>query len=150
MKNKSRTLWKIIWTVAFSLYLSYLLYLTFFSHFFGRGQFHRSLNLVPFRTIDQYLSIHYYGFAMINLLGNIAAFVPMGFLLPLITKKQVDIAKTVLFAGGISLMIEITQYTYGVGIADVDDLILNLAGAFLGYGLYKPCSNVISKFCAQK
>lgn len=150
MKNKSRTLWKIIWTVAFALYLSYLLYLTFFSHIFGRGQFHRSLNLVPFRTINQYLYIHYYGFAMINLVGNIAAFVPMGFLLPLITKKKVGIGKTFLFAGGISLMIEITQYTFGVGIADIDDLILNLGGAFLGYGFYKLCSNVIKKFYVQK
>ena len=144
--NKASALGKIILIILFIIYLSYLFYLTFFSHLYGREYFHRSINLIPFRTIYQYMTTSYNNkIVVINMLGNIAAFGPMGFLLPMVSKKFAGLWGTLLFAAGISLMIEITQYAFGIGAADIDDLFLNLAGGLLGYGIYKLVGMVYEK-----
>lgn len=68
--------------------------------------------------------------------GNIALFVPLPFFLlamrPLTSLKQV-----LLVAAGISLSVEITQFLLSIGVADVDDIILNTLGAFMGYFVAK-------------
>ena len=144
--NKAKAFWNVSIIIIFILYLLYLFYLTLFSHLYGRGYFHRSMNLIPFRTIHQYLYERYINkIVLINLLGNIAAFVPMGCLLPLVLKKSAGILGTLLLAGGISLMIEVTQYIFGVGAADIDDLLLNLAGGLSGYALYKLAGIIYKK-----
>jgi glycopeptide antibiotics resistance protein len=129
---------KVIAAFLFILYFSYLIYLTFFSHLYGRGYTHRSINLVPFRSIMEYATASYNQSSILtNLFGNIVAFAPMGFLLPWIFKKLSRFASIVLIAAGISVMIEIAQYIGGVGASDIDDVILNMAGGALGYLLYR-------------
>ena len=134
--HKARPFVKIIAVTVFILYLSYLFYLTFFSHLYGRGYFHRSMNLVPFMTIHSFLSSGYIRGILVNVFGNIAAFVPMGLLLPLVFSKSARLYRTLLIAFGVSLMIETVQYSLGVGAADIDDLMLNLAGGLTGYVVY--------------
>lgn len=138
VKQVNQRFFKIILIILFVMYLSCLFFLTFFSRIYGRGYFHRSMNLIPFKTIHQYMTANYNSnIVMNNLLGNIAAFVPMGFLLPLVRNKSAGLLRTLLFAAGVSLMIEITQYIFGVGSTDIDDLFLNLDGGLLGYAFYK-------------
>jgi len=135
--NKVKTFFEVTLIIIFFMYLSFLFYLTFFSRFYGREYFHRRMNLIPFGTISQYLSANFSSKIVVtNLLGNIAAFVPMGFLLPLVLKKSISFLKAVMFCAVVSIAIEMTQYAFGVGAADVDDLILNLTGGLLGYAVF--------------
>lgn len=131
--KKAGTYKRIIVIALFLLYLSCLFYLTFFSQLYGRGYFHRSMNLIPLETIRMFIASGHIRGILVNVFGNIAAFVPMGLLLPVAFKKSARLYRTLITTLGVSLMIEIVQYTFGVGAADVDDLMLNLAGGLTGY-----------------
>ena len=68
-------------------------------------------------------------------LGNIFTFLPFGFLvLPLVGGKQTGRAflLTVISGFFLSLTIELAQWAFGVGVSELDDLILNTFGVFLG------------------
>ncbi len=71
-----------------------------------------------------------------NLLGNLVGFIPFGFFLPLLVPWFRNGFK-ILFAGLLfSLGYEMMQLIFGLGIFDVDDLILNTAGCFAGYIIF--------------
>jgi glycopeptide antibiotics resistance protein len=133
-----RKLIKIIFIILFMLYLSYLIYLTFFSRLYGRAYIFRSINIIPFKTIIEFLTAKINTDIIVtNIIGNIAAFMPMGFLLPIIFKRLKTINRliaAILFA---TVSIEVIQYIAGVGATDIDDIILNLSGGILGYLIYK-------------
>lgn len=69
----------------------------------------------------------------INFIGNIFVFVPYGFLLPYLWRCSTG--KTVLYGALLSLTIEILQL-FLPRITDIDDLLLNTLGAFLGAWLF--------------
>ena len=71
-----------------------------------------------------------------DLVGNIVLFVPLPFFLLLFfgIKNQ---GRVMLIAFCMSLGVEITQYLLGIGVADVDDIILNILGAGAGILLLK-------------
>jgi glycopeptide antibiotics resistance protein len=90
-------------------------------------------NLVPFRTIFEYLSGYPWGMIVIaNLLGNIILFMPLGFLLPLVY-RPVSWKGVLGISVAFSLCIEILQLVLRAGASDVDDIILNALGGVLGY-----------------
>lgn len=70
-----------------------------------------------------------------EMLMNILVFVPLGFLLGL-TFKRLKWRGILLTGFGISLSIEIIQYFLRRGTAEVDDLIHNTIGCFIGYGIF--------------
>jgi glycopeptide antibiotics resistance protein len=72
---------------------------------------------------------------VVNFLGNIVAFLPMGLLPPHIVRRRTTIWQIALFSLAISLAIETGQFYSGRRVPDVDDLILNTVGGVLGYGL---------------
>ena len=72
---------------------------------------------------------------MINFVGNIVAFVPMGFMPPLIFKRSIKLRDVLVFSLCFSLLIESGQLISGRRVPDVDDLILNGLGGVLGYVL---------------
>ncbi len=75
---------------------------------------------------------------------NIILFLPFGFFLPLLYRKY-NRAIQVVFAGFLlSLSIEVLQM-FGMGTTDINDLITNTIGAFLGYGIYTVLSNITSQ-----
>jgi glycopeptide antibiotics resistance protein len=90
-------------------------------------------NFEPFRTIRQDLELGGSEF-VINVLGNLAAGLPMGLLLPSLLGRRCSWAKVAGLALAVSLLIESLQGISGRRVADVDDLILNTSGALLGYG----------------
>ena len=61
---------------------------------------------------------------LINIIGNIAMFIPMGIVWPICFKKIDTIAKTVLAGAGLSLLIEVTQLLFYERFSDIDDLLL--------------------------
>ena len=134
---------RVIGFIALSIYVGILGYLVFFSSEFGRDTTHVSqYNLVPFRTISNFIKYHeYVNFKtlMVNILGNVVAFVPLGVILPVVFKKKevyYYFHIVVLCAFLTSLIIEVTQIAMSVGAFDVDDLILNTFGAMIGYLVY--------------
>ena len=137
MKERTGKSISFIAKLLLVVYLLLLLYLTFFSSRFSRGIGLRGINLVPFTTISQYLSGYMTTKSIIiNLAGNIVAFMPFGFLLPLAYKVFRKFAKTVLLAFLLTILIEIGQYITSSGISDIDDIILNVLGGILGYILF--------------
>ena len=67
--------------------------------------------------------------------GNIVWFVPWGFLIPMMIKKD-KFVPAVLSGFAFSFLIEILQFTFKKGFFEIDDLILNTMGAIIGYFLY--------------
>ncbi|WP_328588356.1 VanZ family protein [Corynebacterium urinipleomorphum] len=55
---------------------------------------------------------------------------------------------TALVGGGFSLIIETWQFFFGLGYSDIDDLILNTLGAFIGAVLAKLCGPRFHPLCA--
>lgn len=90
-------------------------------------------NFVPFKTILPYLLGHKgLIIAGVNLIGNIALLVPIGFLFPYIypNLKWKNLPLIAIIAG---LSIELPQVALGVGIFDIDDILLNALGVLIGY-----------------
>ena len=108
-------------------------------------------NLIPFKVlIDTYKEVlvnGYVNYFIINFLGNIIMFMPIGFFIPLLWK--VSNRKVIIIGFCSSLFIEICQLSLTRG-TDVDDLILNTLGTMLGLLLYrllyKKFKNYIIKF----
>lgn len=98
----------------------------------------QSANTVPFRTINLYKKglERNNSNAEYNIWGNLLGFVPLGILLPLAFPWFRHGFKLLLAGFIVSLGYETTQLYTGLGIWDVDDLLLNTAGALIGYILY--------------
>lgn len=99
----------------------------------------RSINLIPFHSINQYLSgssdtIRRFAFG--NVIGNIVIFIPLGLYLPLF-KKDKRVLVNLLFIFFVSLVVEILQGLLGIGVSDIDDIILNSLGGGIGILGYK-------------
>ena len=73
---------------------------------------------------------------LINIIGNVTMFIPVGIVWPLCFKKLNTLGKTVLFGAGFPLLIEISQIPLYDRCSDVDDLILNTTGIFIGALIY--------------
>ncbi len=99
-------------------------------------------NLVPFRTISSQLSrIKTIPIIVIeNLAGNIAVFVPFGFLLPMGYEAVRKYLRTFLVGLVYILIIEVAQLICMLGAFDVDDIILNSIGISCGYVIFKMIS----------
>lgn len=106
------------------------------------------INLIPFRTIRQFwnllLGSHYQRHAFQNLIGNVVLFIPLGYLLPVNFPGLRRFWPTLLTSTLVIIAVELCQLFTLVGCCDIDDLILNLPGAAMGYGLYA----LSRKFCS--
>ena len=94
------------------------------------------LNLIPLRTILLYIRGTLSGALLfsdlvVNLFGNIAAFMPFGFFLPKLFPNLRQKKNFILTMIGIIGAIEIMQFVLRTGVCDIDDLLLNLFGAYL-------------------
>lgn len=91
------------------------------------------INLLPLVHLMDYPAFRD---TMLNLIGNITMFIPLGVVWPAVF-KELDTHKKVIAAGvGVSLCIEILQLPFFDRVSDIDDLLLNSLGFVLGYGLY--------------
>jgi len=71
-----------------------------------------------------------------NLGGNIIGFVPLGILFPWLFRRLRKGWRTILAVFMVSLLFETTQLYTGLGVFDVDDLLLNTIGGLAGYLLF--------------
>ena len=114
----------------------------FFSESYGRTAVNRDYhyNLVLFREIRRFVQYrHVLGTTavLINVAGNVAVFVPLGFALPVLFERIHSFGQVLILSFAISLLAETMQLVLRVGCFDVDDLFLNTVGGCIGYLGYR-------------
>ena len=124
---------KVMVFLLFIIYILIILRLTIFrSYTYSETQ----LSLLLFiDLVDIYKNIGMWQFLRL-FIGNIGWFIPFGFLLSMLLKKSVFF-KVVMFGLAFSFVIEMLQFILRKGVAELDDLILNVLGAIIGYFLYR-------------
>ena len=146
-------------TVCFICYMILLIYFLFFSEEYVRDEVYTTYqyNLKLFHELRRYLAYKdqignlYF---LINVVGNVAAFMPFGFLVPVLYREQRKEAthnghyfRSFLFVTVLgfllSLGVETIQLVTKVGCFDVDDLMLNTSGVVLGYLIYYISKKII-------
>lgn len=134
--------------IFYMLFLFKLLLLSrvsIFDLFNSQRTFHRSVNLIPFHSIDKYIfsnSATIKKFTFANVVGNIIIFIPLGTYLSLF-KNDKRVITNSLFIFVVSLSIEIIQGLFGLGASDIDDIILNCLGGLVGILGYKSLSFIL-------
>lgn len=80
-------------------------------------------------------------FWLTNVLGNIILLSPLAVLVPTLSKKFRSLKSVVILCFCTSCFIEFLQYVSlflgNLRSADIDDVILNTLGAFIGFGIFK-------------
>lgn len=137
---------KIIISCIFIVYLTAVAVITLFPilidekvEYFGNSTWY---NIIPFKTITQTLQYGITTTAIAQTLGNILMSVPFGVFVMLFLRNP-KWWKMLLFALLLTVGIELSQMIIGLAInnmyrtVDIDDIILNVIGTYLGYGIYK-------------
>lgn len=123
--DKKRFARKWVWIALFVLYMNAMLIIVG-TPAFSYILWNPTINYIPFAD-----------FSVTNIWGmalNIVMFIPFGCFLPIYFKYFRKVQKTVLAGLLMSLFIEVLQlFTFRA--TDVDDLLMNTIGAFLGYGI---------------
>jgi glycopeptide antibiotics resistance protein len=96
-------------------------------------------NLIPFATINRYLSVldrpSGLGLFLYNVVGNIVILIPFGYLMPLAAKRMKTLVWVALIGLIMIVSIEGLQYISMSGSLDVDDVLLNFIGILVGFWL---------------
>ena len=137
MKKDYKKTLRICSRIMFGVYIICLIYFLFFAESTGRTFEGRSYhyNLELFKEIRRFIVYrHTLGTkaVLLNLVGNIVAFVPFGFFLPILYPKCRNFLYTVFFSFEFSIAVETIQLVSKVGSFDVDDMLLNTIGGALG------------------
>lgn len=89
-----------------------------------------SLNLKPFLTIQELFDYATKEAIFNNIVMNIVLFIPFGFFLYLIVRRELLVSFIGMF---FSIMIETIQYILPIGrTTNIDDVILNVTGTIVG------------------
>ena len=135
--------------VLFALYCTLMLWLLFGQRlgYWVQGDYWQqvcaNMNLKPLETVGNYLwvlrndrGLSAMTHAFVNLAGNVVMFVPLGLFLPSLWHRFRKLWLFLLTVLGVILAVELVQLFTLLGKCDVDDVLLNLLGAALGFGLY--------------
>ena len=143
MKNADR-----IGKITFILYIALMLWLLFGQRVSNDVQggywdeLSQNINLVPFRTIGRYIDRLYNSAgklnhqAVINLGGNVIMFIPLGFLLPFVSDRAKGLKNCFVMTFVLLMLVETVQLSTLLGSFDIDDLLLNMIGIFMGWMAY--------------
>lgn len=122
--------------ISLSVLAGYYMVMLFNLTFLERTQAVIAYNMIPFRTIGAVFSSGDWYAILINICGNFLIFMPLEFFL--IELFQVEgVKKNLLVCIAVTTGIETMQYIFKVGMFDVDDIILSVAGMMVFYFLYK-------------
>lgn len=127
--------------ILFVLYFAVLFYFLFFSEKMGRTYSERTYhyNLVPLKEIGRFIRYRKnlgMEAVILNIVGNVVAFLPFGTFLPIFSRRCQRFFFTVLYSFELSLLVELLQLMFRVGSFDVDDLLLNTLGGAVGFLIY--------------
>src|SRR5918911_5517831 len=147
-RHRHTSLKRELLLTSFSLYLVFLAAVTIVPLPVSRERRPGSegVNLTPvLRTVDcltgkQTGAPEGVRFCLENVLGNVALFMPLGIMLPLVSNKVRSLRGVLVSALSVSLGIEVAQLLsrqFGsYRSVDVDDVIFNVLGACLGYACF--------------
>lgn len=146
---------KIVLTSIFICYLTVVAMITIFPiplekiEYFGNKTWY---NYIPFNSIKEVLANGLTKTAFLQIVGNILLSVPFGAYVIAVMKNK-RWWKLLIFALGFTVLIESTQLVIDLLIGnmyrnvDIDDVILNALGAYIGYGIYKIIPKKIKETC---
>ena len=80
-----------------------------------------------------------------QVIANVVAFVPIGLLLGCAFGKRMKWWKVLLIGGAFSLLIETLQFVLRRGFAEVDDVMHNVLGCLIGWGVYVGIAYLVGK-----
>ena len=144
--------------VGSGLSVAYVLFLVYLFLVWGRGPIFQELpiseyaktyvNVIPFKTTVEQLRNLNAGLinteiVLANTLGHILAFFPMGALLALAYERTRQ--KHLLLVSFFSLLLELIQLVLHIGSLDVDAIIFNVLGYFVGLWFTKSVTSSIKR-----
>lgn len=113
--------------------------------FFSRASGISGVNLIPFHSITSYIDLagdHSVRFVDVNIWGNILVFIPAGLYVMIFSKGR-SLLKGLLAIVCLSVGVEVIQYLFSIGAADVDDVLLNSLGGLIGMLSYQLLHKVV-------
>ncbi len=119
--------------ISFVIYFCLMIYTALIDRTVTEGE--ANYCLIPFYSYYQYFNGN--KDIMQQSIMNIAFFYPFGFLLSCLDIELIKKRKwlIVIFAMLFSLCVEIMQYIFRLGYAEIDDVIHNTLGAFIGVAM---------------
>ena len=133
-----------LYLCAFVGYCVLMAWLLFGRERYAPSQMTLNFNPMPLETILRFIHVLVGDFsagmkrhAVINLVGNVVMFVPLGFFTSMLWRQFHPLWRCALLGGGIIVCVELTQLLSRVGSCDSDDVLLNVVGICLGYGLLR-------------
>ena len=101
-------------------------------------------NVIPFKTLIRYISFYAsrrdcesFLLAFSNIGGNFFLFLPMGFFLPVLFAGMRRSRRCFFIIFCLIMAAELLQGVFRVGVPDIDDLTVNMLGAYIGFLLSK-------------
>lgn len=125
--------------VSWWMFLAYLLMVLCFTILFREKKDVAQISMTP---IWEYSSLNYN--QIVEAILNVLLFVPLGFLAGAAIRRK-RFLKTVGLCCGISVAIELLQLITRRGVCNIDDVIHNTLGCFIGYGLFLLCYKPICR-----
>ena len=127
--------------LLFIIYMAVLLRITVFrTGFAENGFFHGTVNVSLFLDYIPLIQNGHWLRVIYLFVGNLIWFVPFGMYLQYIAaegRHAFTLWRILLLGAALSLFIEVMQFVLGTGISELDDLILNTAGVFIGRETYR-------------
>ncbi len=129
-------------TVLLIVYLAALLYIVFWEPTRTAGEHYGEPRWMPLKSTYDFIteatgSIRYWLLFLLNLLGNIVLFMPLGFLTDALSGTPANKFRVIIAAFFFSLCIELLQMIFRIGVYDADDILLNTLGAYVGLCVYR-------------
>ena len=92
-------------------------------------------NLVPFRSSIDYLFFTNIplSFKTEQVMSNLIAFAPLGAFGPFVWKRLDKAGNMLLLVFSLCFAFELLQWTFRLGVFDVDQIMLNMAGCMAGF-----------------
>ena len=144
-------------TVSFFVYVLLMISILFFRNRYADGlsiseYMARFSNFVPFKTIKTYVTYFFAGkinrgIVYRNIFGNMLLFMPLTVFLYSLFPKMKNIVANLSVVFVCIVTTETVQLLFKIGSIDIDDIILNMIGALLGFLVVslKPIGNFIDK-----
>lgn len=110
----------------------------------SRIQSGTGINIIPFKTIKDFFRHYETDAFCVNIISNIVIFIPWGFFLPLLKKKNQKIIYLLFLLIAITVFIEFFQLFIKRN-TDIDDIILNFAGGCIGAIIYFITAKAVPK-----
>ncbi len=157
-RNKRILIYKILFAI-YGLIGVYLLFVRPTTNSYGSyiQNLRYHLNYIPFVQLIRYAKVIMKGYGWpevhMNLFGNVLFFIPLGLFLPAIKVRFRYFPRFFRMLLIIDLSIEIIQLFTLRGVCDIDDVILNVTGACIGFLFSRPLRHLrrrIDKKIASK